>query len=58
MISSNQYWNQMSTFDFDDLFSFPGYSNVQNEYDQYFMLHDDIIDDKTTSSSEVNDLNL
>ncbi|CAF4427286.1 unnamed protein product [Rotaria sp. Silwood2] len=52
MISSNQYWNQMSTFDFDDLFSFPDNSNVQNESDQYFMLHDDIIDDKTTSSSE------
>ncbi|CAF3390497.1 unnamed protein product [Rotaria sp. Silwood2] len=51
---NNQYWDSRSSFDFDDLLSLPDESNVQNEYDQYSMLYDDIIKDKTTSLSKIN----
>ncbi|CAF4441144.1 unnamed protein product [Rotaria sp. Silwood2] len=52
MISSDESWNHMTSFDFDDLFLFSDDLNLQNEYDQYSMLHNDIIEDKATSSSE------
>ncbi|CAF1098066.1 unnamed protein product [Rotaria sordida] len=40
----------MSSFDSDDLFPLFDDFNPQNEYDLSLMLHDDTIEDKTTSS--------
>ncbi|CAF1517910.1 unnamed protein product, partial [Rotaria sordida] len=42
IISNNQYWNHMSSFDFDDLFLFS----------------DDIMEEKTPSSFEIDQYQL
>ncbi|CAF4434373.1 unnamed protein product, partial [Rotaria sp. Silwood2] len=51
LISSDQSWNHMTSFDFDDLFSFSDDLNLQNEYDQYSMLYADIIEEITSLPS-------
>ncbi|CAF2933249.1 unnamed protein product, partial [Rotaria sp. Silwood2] len=53
LISSDQSWNHMTSFDFDDLFSFSDDLNLQNEYDQYSMLYADIIEEITSLPSEI-----
>ncbi|CAF4938131.1 unnamed protein product, partial [Rotaria sp. Silwood1] len=53
MITNDENWNQMSPCDFDDLFSFPDNFNPQILFDQYSMLHDDMIENKTLSSSTI-----
>ncbi|CAF4985289.1 unnamed protein product [Rotaria sp. Silwood1] len=53
MISNNQYWNNMSSFDFDDLFLLSDDFNLKNEYNQFSMLHNNLIKEITSLSPEI-----
>ncbi|CAF4927976.1 unnamed protein product, partial [Rotaria sp. Silwood1] len=52
-MSNDQFWNDMSSLDLDDLFSLIDDSNLQTKDNQYFMLDDDMMEEMTSSSSEI-----
>ncbi len=58
MISNSEYWNDIQSLDFDDLFSSPFKFISQNDNDQYPIVHDDSMQEKIFLSSGVNDLKL
>ncbi len=58
MLSSNQYQNTMSSFDFDDLRLLPIDFISDNEYNNYSDLDDDMTINRIDLSPEVNNLKL
>ncbi|CAF3475443.1 unnamed protein product, partial [Rotaria sp. Silwood2] len=49
-MSNDQFWNDMSSLDLDDLFSLIDDFNLQPKDNQYFMLDDNIMQEMTSSS--------